>query len=558
MRGFDCHGSERKDTRQPHVTTETSSRSPSLPQTLARDPWVFTGGLLCLLITLVYAVPLLAGAEMDFFTNHLTSIVGLILVVAATFSGLLRIEHVEERRLWARIAIAFGFWATAEVFTASGLTDPIEAAGSLFLDCLYLLYYLWWIFALQARPQLTSKRRSSEYSRDFSWAGRVLFAAGLFIYFIFLPRVILPEAYITWIPSFLFYIALDLYIAGRLAFLWATQETPRWRLIYWLLCVGALLLAVTDIIDAMWTGGWIEPASPGFADIRWFVPLFIIVVAARARHHQFTAAATEPGAPRDYQVKGVPLMAYSFAFPVLHFTLHIFEKTSPRLESAREILVFGWMLLLGGLNLAQHLYLQTWTRQLQARRREAEEKVLYLSQRDVLTGLLNRRELLAVLGKAIARSKRGRQRMAVLFIDLDGFKKINDTLGHSVGDSVLSAVADRLRLCVRETDTLSRYGGDEFVLILETFDDDRYAAEIALRILTMLSHDLVVDDRPFELSASIGIGLHPADGETPQMLIDASDRAMYKAKAGGGQYRFAHEPESPDSPSHGVPRSDAG
>jgi len=523
------------------VTKQTSSRSPSLPQTLVKDPWVLTGGLLCVLITLVYAVPLLAGAKMDFFTNHLTSIVGLILVVAATFSGLLRIENVEERRLWARIAIAFGFWATAEVFTASRLTDPNEAAGSLFLDCLYFLYYLWWILALQARPLEASMRRSSEYSRDFSWAGRVLFAGGLFLYFIILPRAILPEAYLTWIPSFLFYIALDLYIAGRLAFLWTTQETPRWRLIYWLLCVGALLFAFTDIIDAMWTGGWIDPASPGFADIRWFVPFLFIVVAARVRHHQFATAATD------------------FAFPVLHFTLHIFERTSPHLESAREILVLGWIFLLGGLSLAQHFYVQAWTRQLQARRREAEEKVLYLSQRDVLTGLLNRRELLAVLGKAIARSKRGQRRMAVLFIDLDGFKKINDTLGHLVGDAALKAVADRLRLCVRETDTLARWGGDEFVLILETFDDHRFAAEIALRVLTMLSHDLVVDDRPFNLSASIGIGLHPADGETPQKLIDASDRAMYEAKAdGGGQYRFASEPESPGSPSDLVSRSSAG
>ena len=145
-----------------------------------------------------------------------------------------------------------------------------------------------------------------------------------------------------------------------------------------------------------------------------------------------------------------------------------------------------------------------------------------------------------------------------LFIDLDGFKKINDDHGHSVGDSVLSAMADRMRLCSRETDTLARYGGDEFILVVETFDDHKFAAEIALRILASLSEDLVVDDLTIKLSASIGIGLHPSDGDTPQMLIDASDSAMYRAKAaGGGQFCFAHEPESPNSPSSDVPQSAA-
>lgn len=201
------------------MTIDPLSETPSLRQTLAKDPWVFTTVIFCLLTALVYAPPLLAGSQMKVIAGNLTSIMWLILVVAATFSGLRRIEHAEERRLWARIAIGFGFWAAAEIFTASGLTDPNEPGGLLFLDCLYFLFYLWCIFALQARPQRASRRRSNEYSRDFSWAGRVLFASGLFIYFIFLPQAILPEEYLTWIPSFLFYIALDLYIAGRLVYL---------------------------------------------------------------------------------------------------------------------------------------------------------------------------------------------------------------------------------------------------------------------------------------------------------------------------------------------------
>jgi len=523
---------------------------------MVKDPWVITGAILCFLFTMLYVVPVLASGQMEFFTNYVTSIVWLILVVAATCSGLFRIELVEERRFWTRIAMAFGVWATAEVLSASGLADPNEVAGSLLLDCFYFLYYLSWIFALQIRPHLSPERRSSEFSRDFSGTGRVLFAVGLFIYFVFLPQAILPEAYITWIPSFLFYIVLDVYIAGRLAFLWATQNSSRWRRLYGLLGAGAILWAATDIIDAMWTGGWIEVASPGLADVRWFAPLLFIVVAARAKNHLSSERADELDSPHLDQFKAVPLLAYSFAFPVLHFTLHIFDRASPYLDGAREILVLGWMLLLGGLNLAQHLYLEAWRQELQARRREAEEKVLYLSQRDVLTGLLNRRELLAVLAKAIARSKRGKGLAAALFIDLDGFKKINDDHGHSVGDSVLSAAAERMRLCSRETDTLARFGGDEFVLVLETFDDHKFAAAIALRILTSLSEDLVVDDLTIKLSASIGIGLHPADGDTPQRLIDASDNAMYRAKAaGGGQYCFAHEPESPNSPSSDVPRS---
>lgn len=152
------------------------------------------------------------------------------------------------------------------------------------------------------------------------------------------------------------------------------------------------------------------------------------------------------------------------------------------------------------------------------------------SQRDPLTGLPNRGLMLDRLDKAIALARRRETRAAVLFVDLDRFKAINDTLGHAVGDEVLQLVARRLESVVRDSDTVSRHGGDEFLVLLAEVAHGPDAALIAAKMLRALSIPCHIEDQVFRIGASIGISVYPEDGDDPASLIKCADEAMYHAK----------------------------
>ena len=158
-----------------------------------------------------------------------------------------------------------------------------------------------------------------------------------------------------------------------------------------------------------------------------------------------------------------------------------------------------------------------------------------LSFRDPLTKLPNRRLLRDGLQSAMARARREEHKVAVIFIDLDGFKPINDTQGHETGDWLLKAVARRLSECLREYDTAARLGGDEFVVLLPDLIQGEGAAHVAERIRTTLASPFFTDDkRRLEISASIGVSLFPDHAESARDLLHASDEAMYLAKKSGG------------------------
>ncbi|OGU19722.1 MAG: hypothetical protein A2580_01465 [Hydrogenophilales bacterium RIFOXYD1_FULL_62_11] len=164
---------------------------------------------------------------------------------------------------------------------------------------------------------------------------------------------------------------------------------------------------------------------------------------------------------------------------------------------------------------------------------EKDAHLEYIAYHDALTGLPNRALLLDRLTHAASRADRAGNWMALLSIDLDRFKTINDSLGHAVGDAVLQAAADRLKMLVREVDTLSRQGGDEFVVLLEDLRDGQDAAIVAEKIIHALEKVLVIGDYPLHISASIGISLYPQDGKDAETLMKHADAAMYKAKESG-------------------------
>ncbi|HMA30908.1 MAG TPA: diguanylate cyclase [Casimicrobiaceae bacterium] len=172
-----------------------------------------------------------------------------------------------------------------------------------------------------------------------------------------------------------------------------------------------------------------------------------------------------------------------------------------------------------------------------ARAREGE--LSHLAQHDFLTGLPNRMLLNDRLDQAIARARRHGRRVAVLFLDLDGFKHINDSLGHAVGDRLLQNTGKRLAAAVRASDTVSRQGGDEFVVVLCEVEDLQNVGRHAEKILAALSAPHALAGRDTHVDASIGISFFPDDGNDAEALIKCADAAMYRAKENGrNTYEF--------------------
>ena len=165
--------------------------------------------------------------------------------------------------------------------------------------------------------------------------------------------------------------------------------------------------------------------------------------------------------------------------------------------------------------------------------REMARRMAHSAEHDFLTGLPNRMLLNDRLGQAIVMARRHSTRVAVLFLDLDGFKHVNDSLGHPIGDRLLQSVAGRLVTCVRVSDTVSRQGGDEFVVLLSEAGQWEDAATIARRMLKAVAETHRLDQRELHITTSIGVSVYPDDGEDAETLIRNADMAMYQAKENG-------------------------
>ncbi|MDD2782259.1 EAL domain-containing protein, partial [Sulfuricurvum sp.] len=167
------------------------------------------------------------------------------------------------------------------------------------------------------------------------------------------------------------------------------------------------------------------------------------------------------------------------------------------------------------------------------RRQSLEEHLDYRANHDILTELPNRRLFLDRLDQEIKHAQRYERHVAILFIDLDRFKEINDSLGHLVGDQVLIHVANLMRSQLRNIDTISRLGGDEFCLMVDYLDDVQIVSKIADKLLQMMQIPICIDKHELYVTCSIGISVFPSDGTTPEMLLRNADAAMYKAKNEG-------------------------
>ncbi len=168
-----------------------------------------------------------------------------------------------------------------------------------------------------------------------------------------------------------------------------------------------------------------------------------------------------------------------------------------------------------------------------------EEQIVHMAYHDALTGLPNRLLLTDRISRNIERAKRHHARFAVLFLDLDRFKQINDTLGHNVGDDLLQIIAKRLSLICRAEDTLSRLGGDEFIILIDQFESDEQLLKILSRLLNVVREPAIIEEHHLTVSTSIGIAIYPEDGVTADILIKNADAAMYESKKSGkNSYSF--------------------
>ncbi|WP_250474878.1 EAL domain-containing protein [Caballeronia sp. GAFFF1] len=280
-----------------------------------------------------------------------------------------------------------------------------------------------------------------------------------------------------------------------------------------LLFAASIVIAVVASGAALWIARVLSNANQANITRKRGVSALVMGVAITGMHYTGNAAANFLpgaicGAANDVDVHWLATTVMLFTFAILIITLVL-----SRFDAQNELLAGSVSRLHG--------------------------QIVHMATFDTLTDLPNRRTVTERIGRAVRNATNNGSRFAILFMDLDGFKTINDSLGHSIGDEVLQAFAKRLLQCVRGGDAVGRLGGDEFVVVLEGIGTPTDAEKLAERILEAMRKGLVVADHSLQVMPSIGIALFPEDGDSVETLLKHADVAMYEAKRGGrSTYRF--------------------
>jgi len=280
-----------------------------------------------------------------------------------------------------------------------------------------------------------------------------------------------------------------------------------------LLVAASIAIAVVASGAALWIARSLSVAGQRHVNLKRALAACVMGVAITGMHYTAETAATVLPGSVCGAASGIDMHWLATTVSLLTFAILIVT------------------LILSRFN-ARTTYLSSSVKRLNG-------QIVRMAGYDSLTDLPNRATLTEQVERAIARARQQNMLCALLFMDLDGFKTINDSLGHSMGDEVLKAFARRLKRCVRGSDTVARLGGDEFVVLLEHIGSTDDAGRVAESVLTRMRQGFSDDDQPLQVTPSIGIAVFPQDGETVEMLLKNADAAMYEAKrAGRSTYRY--------------------
>jgi diguanylate cyclase (GGDEF)-like protein len=405
------------------------------------------------------------------------------------------------------------------------LSYTVQAAGALFTAVL---------FGFLSRTY--RKAYLSQWARAFSAMCIMLFGAGLTIA---LSPTASPVSFsrmtVSAVTSVAAYVHVVWLLGGTtelLAEAWALQWAARRAWFFGAAVVVSLGLLVPHINDP-------DPFGPRFVLRIGIRSIAIGVAFLLATIGVLIARGERTGRPLGRSLVGASFAAYGVL--QLHlgwmsfFARDVISQSNYSLYTGflDFVLVFAM-----GLGVVIWLLEEEHTKA-----RDTTEKIAQLAYHDPLTGLPNRKLLLDHLTFAIPAARREQLQLAIYFIDLDRFKVINDSLGHSVGDKLLQAVAARVRRVVRENDTVARMGGDEFVVLTQSIRGIDDAVHIAQKIRDAIREPVQIEGRELFVSGSMGIAIFPNDGDTAEALLKNADTAMYRAKAQGSDLFQLYTPE---------------
>ncbi len=439
-----------------------------------------------------------------------------------------------ERRFWNLLALGFLSWA---FITGLYLVVPqrwLWWPTGVTIDFLFLAFYLCALLAVESRLDLPPDHDAWDLHSHFRVPGAVVFCCGLFLYFVLIPSLLDPGLYDARHTSFYLFVALDLYLAGRLWLLSRAASTARWRHTYRLAAWAFAVFALSDLVEWVWLTDLVPAVPAPVWAVAWSVPSLVVVVLIRLRSWPADDAAevAEPRAEAGLVATPAPFFAYFLILPLLHFGCYRAGLFDGLTRPAHETCVLVWLGLVGAVALVQHLHLLSRTRDLLDERRQVQERIWYLANFDAVTGLPNRVLLEDRLDQALKRAARDGRLVALVFVDLDDFKRINDSFGHAAGDALLEACGERLTGRVRDSDTVARFGGDEFTVILDGLAESPDAELLVLRIGAAFAEPFTIAGLKVMVSASLGAAVFPGDGTDAETLIKNADSAMYESKRG--------------------------
>jgi diguanylate cyclase (GGDEF)-like protein len=338
--------------------------------------------------------------------------------------------------------------------------------------------------------------------------GERLWQGAIIVNIALLPFTVLRGIRIGWMPLDIIYMASTLLLVS---IHFARRHVPlAWRVV---IAVGGVEVSGALSVIAL---GFV-----GFGTLWMAVGSFMVGVLYGWRNGLLAIGA-------NLLVIGYAMSGFLSGRTVLPMDVPAYmQSLSPWILCLLMLTVFPW-LLLNSIGLYQRAMIRL-VRETETQRAEIER----MAARDPLTGLARLHVVRDRLEAASARAGRAGNKVAVLFVDLDGFKKINDQLGHAAGDHVLASVGQTLRAAVRDVDLAGRIGGDEFLLILEGLPSEEPARKVATRVLQGLCQPVTYQDSTLQVGASIGIALYPEHGSDPVTLQRTADSAMYLVKRAG-------------------------